>query len=63
MAELPESLSSFIFKPNDKVKFTYDEQLIDQKLNLDNILEKIQNNGIESLSEDEKKYLEQFGKL
>jgi hypothetical protein len=62
MAELPESLSSFIFKPGDTMKFTYSEDVVNQNYDLDEILEKIKNDGIESLSEDEKKFLEQFGK-
>lgn len=61
LANLPESLSGFIFKPGDAQKFTYSSEVIDQNYDLDMILEKIQNHGIESLSEDEKKFLEQFG--
>jgi hypothetical protein len=62
MAELPESLSSFIFKPTDSLKFTYRDDMNEENYNLDDILEKIKNNGIESLTENEKKFLEEFGK-
>jgi hypothetical protein len=66
-AELPESLSNFIFKPaevseNDdttiKIKITY----LDTNYDLDEILDKIQISGIESLTEGEKKFLDEFGK-
>ena len=66
-AELPESLSNFIFKPAEvseddntpiKIKITY----LDTNYDLDEILDKIQVSGIESLTEGEKKFLDEFGK-
>ena len=66
-AELPESLSNFIFKPAEvekedptpiKIKITY----LDTNYDLDDILDKIQVSGIESLTEGEKKFLDEFGK-
>jgi len=67
LAELPENLSNFIFKPAEtddedsipfKIKITY----IDTNYDLDDILDKIQVSGIESLTEGEKKFLDEFGK-
>jgi hypothetical protein len=66
-AELPESLSNFIFKPAEtskedetpiKIKITY----LDTNYDLDEILDKIQVSGFESLTEGEKKFLDGFGK-
>jgi hypothetical protein len=66
-AELPESLSNFIFKPAEtskedetpiKIKITY----LDTNYDLDEILDKIQVSGFESLTEGEKKFLDEFGK-
>lgn len=67
LAELPENISNFIFKPSEtddedsipfKIKITY----IDTNYDLDDILDKIQVSGIESLTEGEKKFLDEFGK-
>ena len=67
LAELPENLSNFIFKPEEmegddstpfKIKITY----IDTNYDLDDILDKIQVTGIDSLTEGEKKFLDEFGK-
>ena len=66
-AELPESLSNFIFKPAEtnkedetpiKIRITY----LDTNYDLDEILDKIQVSGIESLTEGEKNFLDEFGK-
>lgn len=63
-AELPESLSNFIFRPQEmaedgiKIKINY----IDKPYDLDEILEKIQSSGINSLTDGEKKFLDEFGK-
>ena len=66
-AELPESLSNFIFKPAEtsredeppiKIKITY----LDTNYDLDEILDKIQVSGIESLTDGEKNFLDEFGK-
>jgi len=67
LAELPENLNNFIFIPAEtedddsipfKIKITY----IDTNYDLDDILDKIQVTGIESLTEGEKKFLDEFGK-
>ena len=66
-AELPESLSNFIFKPAEtnkedetpiKIRITY----LDTNYDLDEILDKIQVSGIESLTDGEKNFLDEFGK-
>jgi hypothetical protein len=62
-ARLPETLKDFIFKPIQKD----DERLeivpkIEPKFDLDEILDKIEKTGIDSLTKEEKKYLDSFGK-
>lgn len=65
-AELPKDLSNFIFKPVSTDPNTFKtnpkKKLDDEKkeLNLNDLLEKIQNQGIDSLSPDEKKFLDDF---
>lgn len=63
-AEIPEALREFIFKPQNSSHdaFKVSIRKLDKKFELDDILEKIQDQGIESLSEDEKKFLDGFGK-
>lgn len=63
-AEIPEALREFIFKPQSSSHeaFKVSIKKLDKKFVLDDILEKIQDQGIESLSEDEKKFLDEFGK-
>jgi len=60
---LPETIKDFIFKPleneNVKLKITANRN---PKHDLDEILEKIENGGIESLTLEEKKFLDDFGK-
>jgi hypothetical protein len=65
-AELPKDLNNFIFKPistepntfkTDTKKKANDEK---KELNLNDVLEKIQNQGIESLLPEEKKFLDDF---
>jgi hypothetical protein len=65
-AELPKDLNNFIFKPistepntfkTDTKKKVNDEK---KELNLNDVLEKIQNQGIESLLPEEKKFLDDF---
>ena len=66
-SKLPPDLGKFIFKAQPKApemfKVTADmrNSPFGQEFNLDDILEKIQNEGISSLSEDEKKFLDDFG--
>ncbi len=63
-AEIPEALRDFMFKPqeasHDAFKITI--RKLDKKFDLDEILEKIQDFGVDSLTEDEKKFLDEFGK-
>jgi len=63
-AELPEAIRNLIFKPkeNEKDLFKISIREIPIKYDLDAILEKIQISGVESLTEGEKKYLDEFGK-
>lgn len=66
-AELPKDLNNFIFKPvsidANAFKTGLKKKMDKEKkaLNLDDILEKIQNQGIDALSSEEKKYLDDFG--
>jgi hypothetical protein len=65
-ANLPVQMREFIFKPHDNftsLRLEYDEPektTEQQKMNLDLILEKIEQFGIESLLPDEKKFLDNF---
>lgn len=62
--EIPEALREFMFKPqegsHDAFKITI--RKLDKNFDLDEILEKIQELGIDGLTEDEKKFLDEFGK-
>jgi len=70
-AHLPIEMKDFIFKPKEeytylRLEYNNDEKPLSEKNNtydfdLDSILEKIEELGIESLSEDEKKFLDNFG--
>jgi hypothetical protein len=67
LAELPESLNNFIFKPaksnkEDSFPIKFHVSYIEQTYDLDEILDKIQVSGVESLTEGEKKFLDEFGK-
>jgi len=66
-AYLPVQMKDFIFKPKEKhssLKIEYDNMetnnLIISEFDLDHILEKIELTGIDSLSEEEKKFLDNF---
>ena len=63
-AEIPEALREFIFKPQNSSHdaFKVSIRKLNKKFDLDDILEKIQDQGMESLTEDEKKFLDEFGK-
>jgi hypothetical protein len=63
-AELPEAIRNLIFKPKENAEdfFKINIREIPIKHDLDTILEKIQVGGVESLTEEEKKYLDGFGK-
>lgn len=61
-AHLPEKLKDFIFKPNElgmNIKVEYVKPK-DKFFDLDEVLEKIEKTGFSSLSEDEKKFLDNF---
>lgn len=66
-AELPDDLSDFIFKPISenvdmfKTKGKKEPKIKEKNINLDDVLEKIQNQGIDALSPEEKKFLDDFG--
>jgi hypothetical protein len=62
-AEIPEALREFIFKPQNSSHdaFKVFIRKLDRKFELDEILEKIQDQGMDSLTEDEKKFLDGFG--
>jgi hypothetical protein len=66
-ANLPVQMRDFIFKPKDdntslRLKYTDTErtQIKSIEMDLDMILEKIEKSGIDSLSDDEKKFLDNF---
>ena len=61
-AHMPEKLKDFIFKPNElgmNIKVEYVKPK-DKFFDLDEVLEKIEKTGFSSLSEDEKKFLDNF---
>lgn len=60
MLYLPEKMQEYIFKPNHLLGQMFSEQEKDSKLDLNDILDKINKNGIDSLTKDEKKYLDNF---
>lgn len=66
-SKLPEDLSKFIYKPQqrDKGMFKISTKILNKKddetLDLNAILDKIKNKGIDSLSPEEKKFLDDFG--
>ena len=57
---IPDSLNNIIFKPQ-KTKINDELNEENKKFDLDEILEKISKNGINSISEEEKKFLDDFG--
>lgn len=66
-SKLPEDLNKFIFKPQPKNPdmFKVSTKILNKNsentLNLDVILDKIKNDGVDSLSPEEKKFLDDFG--
>lgn len=58
-AKLPKDLKDRVFKP--RVKRIVDEE-IKNIYNLDDLLDKIDKNGVDSLTPDEKKFLDNFEK-
>jgi hypothetical protein len=67
-ANLPIQLKDFMFKPNEEhssLRLEYNKNKegdVDENMDLDNILEKIEEQGIDSLTPDEKKFLDSFQK-
>lgn len=62
-ANLPEEVKQFIFdnkKPEHYMVIQYSKQSRIESLDLDNVLEKIKRDGIDSLTKDEKKFLDDF---
>ena len=65
---LPETINDFIFKPSSsdplmiKVEYEKHTEVQREKLDLDDVLDKIDLYGIESLTEEEKKFLDNFEK-
>jgi tRNA(Ser,Leu) C12 N-acetylase TAN1 len=63
-AELPDSIANFIFKPqesqDDAFKITI--RKLDKNYDIDVLLDKIQEFGFDSLNDDEKYFLDNFGK-
>lgn len=63
MVRLPEEVQEIIFNnsPVDSILFL-EIMAIEKEYNLDEILDKIEKNGIQSLTKDEKKFLDNFKK-
>lgn len=63
MVRLPEEVRDIIFteSPVDSILFL-EIMAIEKEYNLDEILDKIEKNGIQSLTKDEKKFLDNFKK-
>lgn len=57
MVNIPEKMKDIIFKP---IKLLIEKNIEYQNLDLDSILEKIQKSGLNSLSQDEKNFLDNF---
>lgn len=62
-AELPEVIHNYIFKPQETQEnpLSITVRKIEKNYDLDVILDKIQEFGIENLTDDEKKFLDGFG--
>lgn len=68
-ANLPIQMKDFMFKPNEEhssLRLEYNrkdkDKPLDENMDLDNILEKIEELGIDSLTPDEKKFLDDYQK-
>jgi hypothetical protein len=65
---LPDTINDFIFKPSSsdplmiKVEYEKHTEVQRAKLNLDDVLDKIDYYGIESLTDEEKNFLDNFEK-
>ena len=62
LSHIPETMNNLIFKPTSQIlKFQIGDMVEDnQEHNLDDILEKIEKTGVESLTPSEKKFLDNF---
>jgi hypothetical protein len=61
-AHLPEQVKDFIFKPlpeASSIKIDYIKNT-PEELDLDRVLEKIEETGLDSLTDEEKKFLDNF---
>ena len=62
-SHLPDELKKFAFKPLDEnTLIKVSEKIKDVNLNLDEILDKIKKYGIQNLTDEEKKFLDNFAK-
>ena len=62
-AHVPQQVKDFIFKPNTESKFLkvdYEKPEKSTKLDLDELLDKIEKSGIASLTPEEKNFLDNF---
>ena len=66
-ANLPIQMKDFMFKPSEEyssLRLEYNKkdktEEFNESMDLDNILEKIEQEGIDSLTPDEKKFLDSF---
>ena len=63
-AHLPKEVKDFVFKPNDDndiIKLEYEKKKSDDMvMDLDSLLDKIEEMGIESLTPEEKNFLDNF---
>ena len=65
LSYIPESINNLIFKPTaDILKIQIDKNIneISKDHNLDDLLDKIEKKGIDSLTPDEKRFLDNFEK-
>lgn len=61
LSYIPEEIKNLIFKPtSDLLKIEVNLIKTQKELNLDDILDKIEKNGIDSLTIEEKKFLDNF---
>ena len=61
-AHLPQEVRDFIFEPvkDTYIQVTYNRTPRSESLDLDELLEKIKKKGVDSLTSDEKKFLDNF---
>ena len=61
-AHVPQEIKDFIYKPSNIkfMKLDYEKPEIQQDFELDDLLEKIEKTGMDSLTSEEKKFLDNF---